>query len=135
MVRGGAGLREPERSDGLAQRRDLEVGSLLPRLELLSGAVDPHDRDLPSKARLDVMVIAGSDVDPASLAADAPLALLEVRGVRLVGADLLGGHDEVEVVRYVPAREAEELVVDVRDQAEGESLLDQSLQHRVGLSE
>ena len=52
---------------------------------------------------------------PAGLAADPPLALLEVGGVGLVGADLLGRHDEVEVDAEVAPRGAEQLVVDVRE--------------------
>ncbi len=73
-------------------------------------------------------------MDPALLAADPALALGEVRRVRLVGADLLGGDDEVEVERDVPARLAEELVVDVRDQADA-VLLGDLLEDRVGLLE
>ena len=73
-------------------------------------------------ARLDVVVVAGRDVDPALLAADAALALLEVRGVGLVGAHLLRGDDEVEVDRDVAAGLAEQLVVDVRDQPDLELL-------------
>ena len=57
------------------------------------------DRDLLLQARLDVVVVARRHVHPALLAADAALALLEVRGVGLVGAHLLRGHDEVEVER------------------------------------
>jgi hypothetical protein len=55
-------------------------------------------------------------VHPALLAADPARALLEVRGVGLVGAHLLRGDDEVEVARDVAARLAQQLVVDVRDQ-------------------
>ena len=82
----------------------------------------------------DVVVVAGGDVDPAALAAHAPRALGEVGRLGLVGADLLGGDDEVEVDRDVAARLPEQLVVDVREQAEL-VLLGQLLQLRVGLLE
>ena len=103
-------------------------------LERLLVAVDPDHRDLLLQARLDVVVVAGGDVDPALLAADPPLALGEVGRVGLVGADLLGGDDEVEVERDVAAGLAEQLVVDVGDQADL-VLLGDLLQHRVGLLE
>ena len=64
------------------------------------------------------MVVAGGDVHPPLLAADAPGALGEVGEVGLVGAHLLGGDDEVEVDRDVAAGLAEQLVVDVGEQAE-----------------
>ena len=86
------------------------------RIELLLVAVDPDHGDLGLHARLDVVVVARRHVHPALLAADAALALLEVRGVGLVGADLLRGDDEVEVRLEVAARLAEQLVVDVGDQ-------------------
>ena len=89
---------------------------------------------LSFSARLDVVVVAGRDVDPALLGAHPPRALLEVRRVGLVGAHLLGGDDEVEVVRDVAPRLAEQLVVDVRDQA-GLELLGELLELRVGLLE
>ena len=54
-------------------------------------------------------------MDPALLAADPPRALLEVGGVGLVAAHLLGGHDQVELGAQVAARDAEQLVVDVGD--------------------
>src|SRR5206468_8754160 len=63
-------------------------------------------------------VVARGDVDPALLAPDPPGALGEVGRLGLVGPDLLGGHDEVEVRLDVAAGLAEELVVDVGDQAE-----------------
>ena len=47
---------------------------------------------------------AAADVNPVALAAHAARELGEVRRVGLVGAHLLGGHDEVEDVRDVPAR-------------------------------
>ena len=59
---------DAEQLGRLAQVRDLGVGLLLPRLELLLGAVDPDHRDLLLQARLDVVVVAGGDVDPALLA-------------------------------------------------------------------
>ena len=93
-----------EELDGLAQVRDLGVGLLLAGLERLLVAVDPDDRDLLLQAGLDVVVVARGDVDPALLGADAALALVEVRRVGLVGADLLGGDDEVEVGREVAPR-------------------------------
>src|SRR4029453_1819701 len=83
---------------------------------------------------LGVVVVARRAVAPRLLGADAALALLEVRGGRLVGADLLGGDDEVEVRLEVPAREARQLVVDVRAQADLE-LLAEALELRVGLLE
>ncbi len=95
---------------------DLGRRLLLARLERLLVAVDPDHGDLRLQARLDVVVVARRDVDPALLGADAPLALLEVRGVGLVGAHLLGGDDEVEVVRKWRRVWPEQLVVDVRDQ-------------------
>src|SRR6202035_4636629 len=58
------------------------------------------------------------DVNPALLRAQAPGALDEVGRVGLVGADLLGGYDEIEVHRYVPTGLAEQLVVDVGHEAE-----------------
>jgi hypothetical protein len=73
-------------------------------------------------------------VHPALLGADPALALLEVGGVGLVGADLLGGDDEVEVGLEVPARLAQQLVVDVRHEADLE-LLAEPLELRVGLLE
>src|SRR5450755_829163 len=95
-----------------AQVGDFRVGLLLAGLERLLGAVDPDHRDLLLQAGLDVVVVAGRDVHPTLLATNPPLALGEVRRVRLVGTDLLGGHDEVEVERDVAARLAQELVVD-----------------------
>src|SRR3954454_4210137 len=95
-------------SGGAEQLRRLEEalhlgGRLLLRgVELLLVAVDPDHGDLGLDARLDVVVVVRRHVHPPLLAADAALALLEVRGVGLVGADLLGGHDEVEV-RLQPA--------------------------------
>ena len=73
-------------------------------------------------------------MDPALLAAEAALGLLEVRGVGLVGADLLRGHDEIEVDLEVAARLAQQLVVDVGDQPDVELLLE-ALELRVGLLE
>jgi hypothetical protein len=55
-------------------------------------------------------------------------------GLGLVGADLLGGHHEVEVDRDVAAGLPQQLVVDVREQAEL-VLLGELLQLRVGLLE
>jgi hypothetical protein len=97
-------------------------------------AVDPHDRDLVLQARLDVVVVRRRDVHPALLAADAARELLEVRGIGLVGAHLLGGHHELVVLVDVPARLAEQLVVDVRDEP-GLELLDELQDVRVGLAE
>jgi hypothetical protein len=90
--------------------------------------------DLLLQARLDVVVVRRGDVHPALLAADAARELLEVRGVGLVGADLLGRDDQVVVVRDVPPGLTEELVVDVRDQP-GLELLDELLELRVRLAE
>ena len=69
-------------------------------------------------SRRDVGLVAGRDVDPALLRAEAARALLEVSLVRLVGADLLGGDDDVELGAKVAARDAEKLVVDVGDDAD-----------------
>src|SRR3954468_23747820 len=107
---------------------------LLRGVELLLVAVDPHHGDLGLDARLDVVVVVRRHVHPALLAADAALALLEVRGVGLVGADLLGGHDEVEVGLQPAAGLAEQLVVDVGDQPDLELLLE-PLELGVGLLE
>ena len=60
---------------GSRPRRPASSGGL----ERLLVAVDPDHRDLALQARLDVVVVAGGDVDPALLAADPPLALGEVR--------------------------------------------------------
>src|SRR3954454_14487595 len=88
---------KPEELHGVLERGDLFGRLLGARLERLPVAVDPDHRDLELHARLDVVVVAGRDVHPALLGADAALALLEVGRVRLVGADLLRRHDEVEV--------------------------------------
>src|SRR5436190_20153782 len=125
---------------GLQELRRLEealhLGGrlLLARLQGLLVAVDPDHRHLRLDARLDVVVVARCDVHPALLGADPPRALVEVRGIGLVGAHLLGGDDEVEVVRDVAARLAEQLVVDVRDQARLKSA-DELAQLRIGLLE
>src|SRR3954466_332101 len=111
-----APLRGAEKLRRVEEGLDLGRGLLLPGLELLLVPVDPDDGDLLLQARLDVVVVAGRDVHPPPLRADPPRALGEVGRVGLVGADLLGGDDEVEVVRDVAPGEAEELVVDVRDQ-------------------
>src|SRR3954462_15302760 len=127
FISGGA-----EQLGRLEERLHLGGRLLLRGVELLLVAVDPDHGDLGLDARLDVVVVARGDVDPALLAADAALALLEVRGVRLVGADLLGGDDEVEVAGDVTAGLAEQLVVDVGDQA-GLELRAELLELRVGL--
>src|SRR4051794_1507613 len=118
----------------LGEGLDLRRGLALVGLQRLLLAVDPDDRDLLLQARLDVVVVARRDVDPALLRADAPRALLEVRRVGLVRAHLLGGDDEVEVRRQVPARLPEQLVVDVGDEAQL-VLLGALLELRVGLLE
>src|SRR6266545_5168871 len=89
-----APLGRAEQLGRLEQRLDLGRRLLLVGLERLLAPVDPDHRDLRLQARLDVVVVAGGDVDPALLAADAPLALLEVRRIRLVRAHLLGGDDD-----------------------------------------
>src|SRR5256885_17236645 len=66
-------------------------------LELLAVAVDPDHRDVHLQQRRHVGAVAGGDVHPALLAAEATRALAEVRRVGLVAADLLGGYDEVEL--------------------------------------
>src|SRR4051794_27144717 len=113
---------------------DLRGRLLLPGVELLPVAVHPDDRDLLLQARLDVVVVARGDVDPPLLGADAPRALGEVGRVGLVGPDLLGRHDEVEVERHVAAGEPEQLVVDVRDEPRLE-LVAELLELRDGLLE
>ena len=55
-------------------------------------------------------------------------------GIGLVGADLLGGDDQIEVQRYVAPGLAQQLVVDVGDQPHLVVLGDLR-QHRVGLLE
>ena len=119
-----------------ASRSVLHLGGrlLLARVELLLVAVDPDHGDLGLEARLDVVVVARRHVHPALLAAHPALALLEVGGVGLVGADLLRGDDEVEVDLEVAARLAQQLVVDVGDQPDLELLLE-ALELRVGLLE
>src|SRR6478735_10956733 len=82
---------QAEQLDRVLEVRDLFARLLGPRLHLLAVAVDPDHRHLELGQRLDVVVLAGGDVDPALLAADAALGLLEVRRVRLVGAHLLRG--------------------------------------------
>ena len=109
---------DAEQLGRLAQVRDLGGRLALAGVERLLVAVDPDHRDLGLHARLDVVVVARRDVHPALLAADPPRALVEVRRVGLVGADLLRGDDEVEVERDVAPRLPEQLVVDVGDQAE-----------------
>src|SRR3954453_5022032 len=99
---------QPEQLEGVLERGDFFRRLLGAGLECLPVAVDPDHGDLELHARLDVVVVAGGDVDPALLGADPPLALLEVRGVRLVGADLLGGDDEVEVQPEVATGLAEQ---------------------------
>src|SRR3954470_7547481 len=116
-ARTAGALRRAEQLGRFEQRLHLGRGLLGPRLQLLLGAVDPDHRHLELQARLDVVVVARPDVHPALLGADAPLALLEVRRIGLVGAHLLRGDHEVEVGLEVPPREAQELVVDVGDQA------------------
>src|SRR3954468_20909136 len=123
-----------EELEGLAEVGDLGVGLLLARLQRLLAPVDPHDGDLLLQAGLHVVVVALRHVDPPLLRAHAPLALVEVRRVGLVGADLLRGDHEVEVGREVAPRLPEELVVDVRDQPDLD-LLGELLQRRVGLLE
>src|SRR3954451_5760061 len=118
----------------LEERLDLGGRLLLRGVELLLVAVDPDHRDLGLDARLDVVVVVRRHVHPALLAADAALALLEVRGVGLVGADLLGRHDEVEVRLQPAAGLAEQLVVHVGDQPDLELLLE-AVELRVRLLE
>jgi hypothetical protein len=67
-----------------AERRDLGVGFPLSGVELRLIAVDPDHRDLLLQARLDVVVVARGDVNPALLAADPPLALREVGRIGLI---------------------------------------------------
>src|SRR3954447_22660277 len=107
---------------------------LLGGVERLLVAVDPDHGDLGLDARLDVVVVARRDVDPALLGADATLGLLEVRVIRLVGAHLLGRDDQVEIRLEEATGLAEQLVVDVGDQAELE-LLAEALELGVGLLE
>src|SRR3954471_4670143 len=87
-------LRDAEQLRRVAEGLDLLGRLLLARFELLAVPVDPDHRDLQLHAQLDFRRLARRDVHPAGLPADPPLALLEVRRVGLVGADLLSGHDE-----------------------------------------
>src|SRR3954454_10166227 len=99
--------RVPEVPDGCRRR--------LAPLELLAVAVDPDHRDVHLQQRRHVGAVAGGDVDPALLAADATPPLAEVRRVGLVAADLLSRYDELELGSQVTTRDAEQLVVDVGD--------------------
>src|SRR3954453_18787548 len=108
---------EPEELGRLEEGLHLGGRLLLAGLERLLAAVDPDHRDLQLDARLDVVVVARPHGHPALLGPDPPRALAAGGGVGLVGAHLLGGDDEIEVERDVPARLAEQFVVDVRDQA------------------
>src|SRR3954454_16077452 len=74
----------------VTERLDLGGRLLLARLELLAAPVDPdHARHLRLERRLDVGRVAAPDVHPVLLGLlDPACALLEVRGVRLVAADL-----------------------------------------------
>ena len=117
---GGVGLTllgaQPAPSRLAASRRffTVAVGGLRPssfsplRLTQITGHVHLQERR-------DVGLVATGDVDPALLAADPPCAFLEVGGVRLVASHLLRRNHQVEVSSQVTARDAEQLVVDVRD--------------------
>jgi hypothetical protein len=72
-------------------------------------------------------------VDPALLAAEAPRALAEVRLVGLVRAHLLRRHDDAELGPQVAARDAQELVVDVGDDADVVAAAE-AVHGRVGLA-
>src|SRR3954454_17621671 len=108
-----SGLSHAEQLGRVAEGLDLLGRLLLPRLELLAVAVHPDHRDLQLETGIDVGLVAARDVHPAALPADAALALLEVRRVGLVGANLLGGDHEVEVDAEVASGGAEQLVVHV----------------------
>jgi hypothetical protein len=73
-------------------------------------------------------------VQPAFLAAHAPRRLFEVDRVGLVAAHLLGGDDEVEFGAQVAARDAEQFVVDVGDDADFVAFAE-PVHRRVGLAE
>src|SRR4051812_46309736 len=103
---------QSEELEGVLEGADLFGRLLGAGLERLAVAVDPDHRHLQLHARVDVVVAAGRHVDPALLGADAPLALLEMRGIGLVGAHLLRGDDEVEVQAEMAPRLPQELVVD-----------------------
>src|SRR4051794_23552864 len=109
-------------------------GWRLAPLELLALAVDPDHWDVHLQARGDVGLVPAGDVKPALLAADAACALLEVRGIGLVAAHLLGGHDQVKLGAEVAARDAEQLVVDVGDDAHVVAF-GQAVHRRVRLAE
>src|SRR5215211_3683150 len=118
------GPRPPPPSGGLeqlgrvAQGLDFLGRLLLARLEPLAGAVDPDHRNPLLQARLDVGGVARGDVHPVPpLPLDAARAFLEVRRVGLVRTNLLRGHDEVEIGAEVTPGGAEQLVVDVRQDA------------------
>ena len=110
--------RDAQQLGGLFEVGNLGGGLALGGVERLFGAVDPDHGHARFDARRHVVVVAGRHVHPAALAAHAPRALGEVGRVGLVGADLLGGDDEVEVGRDVAAGLAEELVIDVGQQAQ-----------------
>ena len=55
-------------------------------------------------------------MNPILLATNAARELLEVSWLRLIGANLLSGHNEAELKRQVAPRFAEQTVIDVGDQ-------------------
>src|SRR3954447_5166375 len=103
-------------------------------LELLALAIDPDHGDIHLQARGHVGLVSARDVKPALLAADSARAFLEVRWIRLVAADLLRGHDEVELGAEVAPGDAEKFVVDVRDDPPLVALAE-PVHRRVGLPE
>src|SRR5919106_4619300 len=108
------GLRQGVRR--LGQRAELVVGAVVvqPPLAL---AVDPRRRDAQRSRRLHIVEIALGHVQPRRRRD--PLARgQEMSRRRLVGADLLGGDDEVEVDGQVAARAGQQIVVDVRENRE-----------------
>src|SRR5215216_492797 len=82
-----AGAKPLRRVAKVLDRRRRRLASL----ELLALAVDPDHRDVHLQERPDIGLVIARDVKPALLAPDAPRALLEVRRIGLVAADLLSG--------------------------------------------
>src|ERR1700742_2531462 len=97
----------------VAEGPDLR-GGLLASLELLAVSVDPDHGHVHLQQGPEVGLVAGGNAPPPLLPADPPRRLVEVRGVGLVAADLLRGDDELELGPQMAARDAEQLVVDVR---------------------
>src|SRR4051794_22727722 len=72
-------------------------GRRLAAFELLAAAVDPDHGHVHLQRGRHVGLVTARDVEPALLAADPARALLEMRGIRLVAADLLCRDHQVEL--------------------------------------